>query len=59
MPPDDLEALVAATRQILDDAELRRRLVMRGLELARELTLEAQAEQVVRFIAAPALPAPE
>jgi glycosyltransferase involved in cell wall biosynthesis len=59
VPSDDLEALVAATRQILDDAELRRRLVSRGLELARELTLEAQAEQVVRFIAAPALPASE
>jgi glycosyltransferase involved in cell wall biosynthesis len=57
--PDDLQALVAATRQILDESELRRRLVTRGLELANELTLEAQAEQVIRFIAAPALPRPE
>jgi glycosyltransferase involved in cell wall biosynthesis len=59
VPPDDLEALVAATRRILDDAELRGRLVTRGLELAEELTLEAQAEQVIRFIGAPRLPAPE
>jgi glycosyltransferase involved in cell wall biosynthesis len=59
VPPDDLEALVAATRQLLDDRELRHRLVSRGLELAHELTLEAQAEQVIRFIGAPALPAPE
>lgn len=59
VPPDDLEALVAATRRILDDAELRARLVTRGLELAQELTLEAQAEQVIRFIGAPTLPAPE
>jgi glycosyltransferase involved in cell wall biosynthesis len=59
VPPDDLEALVAATRRILDDAELRARLVTRGLELAEELTLEAQAEQVIRFIGAPRLPAPE
>ena len=58
VPSDDLEALVAATRQILDEPELRRRLVSRGLELAQELTLEAQVEQVIQFIAAPAPPAP-
>jgi glycosyltransferase involved in cell wall biosynthesis len=59
VPPDDLEALVSATRELLDDPELRHRLVSRGLELAADLTLEAQAEQVVRFIGALRLPAPE
>lgn len=59
VPPDDLEALVAAIRRILDDPELRSRLVSRGLALAHELTLEAQVKQVVRFIAAPTLPSPE
>jgi glycosyltransferase involved in cell wall biosynthesis len=59
VPPDDLDALVSAIRRILDEPELRSRLVSEGLRLARELTLEAQVEQVVRFIAAPSLPAPE
>jgi glycosyltransferase involved in cell wall biosynthesis len=59
VPPDDLDALVSATREILDDAELRRRLVARGLELAHELTLEAQAEQVIDFIGALPRAAPE
>jgi glycosyltransferase involved in cell wall biosynthesis len=59
VPPDDLDALVSSTRQILDDPELRRRLVSRGLQLAQELTLEAQAEQVIGFIAAQPRAAPE
>jgi len=50
VPPDELEALVDAIRRITDDPALRDRLVTRGRELARDLTLEAQAERVVRFI---------
>jgi glycosyltransferase involved in cell wall biosynthesis len=50
VPVDDREALVAAIRTLADDAELRERLVHRGLELARERTLEAQAALVADFI---------
>jgi glycosyltransferase involved in cell wall biosynthesis len=50
VPPSDLEALVGAIQQLAEDEELRERLVARGLELGRSLTLEAQAERVARFI---------
>jgi glycosyltransferase involved in cell wall biosynthesis len=52
VPRNDLEAMVKAIDRIIDDSELRDRLVSRGLELARELTREAQAARVARFIAA-------
>ena len=51
VPPDDLDALVAALRRIVEE-EPRRALAKRGLEIARELTLERQAERVARFLAA-------
>jgi glycosyltransferase involved in cell wall biosynthesis len=50
VPPDDLEALVATIRRLDDDADERDRVVARGLELARGLTLEAQVERVVGFV---------
>jgi glycosyltransferase involved in cell wall biosynthesis len=50
VPPDDLDALVAAIRRLDDDARERDRVVARGLELARNLTLEAQVERVVAFV---------
>lgn len=50
VPVDDREALVAAIRKLGDDSELRERLVARGLELAGERTLEAQAAVVAAFI---------
>jgi glycosyltransferase involved in cell wall biosynthesis len=50
VPPDDLEALVAAILRIDDEPELRDRLARHGLELAGELTMETQAERVVEFI---------
>lgn len=50
--PGDRDALVAAIERLTDDAELRETLVRRGLELAAELTLEAQSERVAKFIAA-------
>jgi glycosyltransferase involved in cell wall biosynthesis len=55
VPPDDLDALVAAVRRLAGDAALRGRLVERGLELAADLTLEAQAAAVARFIGAKAV----
>jgi glycosyltransferase involved in cell wall biosynthesis len=50
VPPDDLEALAGGITRLADDANLRARLVADGLRLMRELTLEAQAERVVRFL---------
>jgi glycosyltransferase involved in cell wall biosynthesis len=53
VPPSDLQALTAAITRLAEDEELRYRLVARGLELARERTLEAEADRVVAFLAAP------
>jgi glycosyltransferase involved in cell wall biosynthesis len=50
VPPADVDALVAALLRMTDDAEGRTRRVRRGIELARESTLDAQAERVARFI---------
>ena len=50
VPPNDRAALVAAIRRLAADGELRESLVFRGLELARERTLEAQATLVAEFI---------
>jgi glycosyltransferase involved in cell wall biosynthesis len=52
VPPGDVDALVSAVERVTNDAPLRRLNVARGLELARSMTLEAEAERVVRFIAA-------
>jgi glycosyltransferase involved in cell wall biosynthesis len=51
VPPADLDALVRAIRHLSADAELRNRLVARGLELARETTVEVEADRVARFLA--------
>jgi glycosyltransferase involved in cell wall biosynthesis len=50
VPPADLEALTTAVLRLSDDAELRERLVARGLDLARERTLEAEAGRVATFL---------
>jgi glycosyltransferase involved in cell wall biosynthesis len=50
VPPSDLDALVAAILRLTDDAELRERLVERGLELADGYTLESTSARVARFI---------
>jgi glycosyltransferase involved in cell wall biosynthesis len=53
VPPSDADALIAAVLRLADDEELRNRLVARGLELARERTLEAEAERVASFLRNP------
>jgi glycosyltransferase involved in cell wall biosynthesis len=50
VPPRDVDALVDGMRRLVDDEELRARLVGHGLRLARELTVEAEAERVVQFM---------
>jgi glycosyltransferase involved in cell wall biosynthesis len=50
VPPSDREALVEAVLRVADDERLRRELVERGLEHARDRTLEAQAAKVAAFL---------
>jgi glycosyltransferase involved in cell wall biosynthesis/membrane-associated phospholipid phosphatase len=57
VPPADLDALVAAVLRITDDRELRNRLVARGLDVARDSTLDVQAGRVARFMMATGDPA--
>jgi len=54
VPPSDREALIGAVKELTDGAELRARLAGRGLELARERTLEAEARRVAAFLRAAA-----
>ena len=51
VPPGDCHALVGAVRRLRDDASLRDRVVSHGLRLARETTIEHEADRVARFIA--------
>ncbi len=50
VPPSDLDALVAAILRLTEDAELRERVVERGLELVDGHTLESTSARVARFI---------
>jgi glycosyltransferase involved in cell wall biosynthesis len=52
VPPGDAEAVAAAVIRLADDEELRSGLVQRGLALARERTLEAEAARVAAFLRA-------
>lgn len=49
--PRDPEALAAAMNRVLTDGELRRRLIRRGLERVRGLTVESFADQVATILA--------
>jgi glycosyltransferase involved in cell wall biosynthesis len=51
VPSDDLDALVEAVLRVSDRPEVREGLVARGLELVPALTLEAEAERVLGFMA--------
>jgi glycosyltransferase involved in cell wall biosynthesis len=51
VPPDDAVAAAGAVQRLIDDRALRERLVVAGLRRAERATLEAQAAEVVRFIA--------
>ncbi|WP_131770380.1 glycosyltransferase, partial [Candidatus Protofrankia californiensis] len=46
VPPSDVQGLVDAVNRLVDDGDLRDRLVARGLEIARAATLEAEADRV-------------
>ena len=50
VPPADLDALVAALVQAIEDAGGRDLRVREGLEAARAWTLDKQAERIARFI---------
>lgn len=47
VPPRDSAALAAAIGRVIHDGELRRRMIRRGLELARQVTLEAVVKDIV------------
>lgn len=47
VPPDDVDALASAIKRVIEDGELRARLVHNGLERARRTTVDAQAEAIV------------
>jgi glycosyltransferase involved in cell wall biosynthesis len=51
VPPSNVEALVAAILQLIDEPEERDDRVRHGLGLASRNTLEAQAARIARFIA--------
>jgi len=47
---DSADAIAAAIRRLVDDVELRRRLIANGYETARANTVERQAEQMMRIV---------
>jgi len=51
VPPADASALVRAVEEMADDTSARERRVQRGLELARNRTLEGESGRVARFLA--------
>jgi glycosyltransferase involved in cell wall biosynthesis len=50
VPPHDPDAIVDALDRIAADPELRRRLVLRGLDAAAAATMEAQLDRVAHFL---------
>jgi phosphatidylinositol alpha 1,6-mannosyltransferase len=50
VPPHDVDAIVAAARELLDDEWQRRFLRDRGLEWAGQHTVEAQADRLVNWM---------
>ncbi len=54
IPPGDADAAADALRALADDPGRRAALVERGLQYARDHTIEAETERVARFIGAPA-----
>jgi glycosyltransferase involved in cell wall biosynthesis len=50
VPPGDVAALADAVAVLTDDGDRRSQLVERGLELARERTLEREAARVAAFV---------
>jgi glycosyltransferase involved in cell wall biosynthesis len=48
---DSADAIAAAIRRLVDDAELRRRLIANGYDTARANTVERQAEQMMHIVA--------
>lgn len=51
IPPGDADAAAGALRRIAEDAELRERLVERGVERVRAHTTEAETRKIVEFFA--------
>ncbi len=50
VPPDDEDALVGAIERLASEPDLRRRLGVRALELARGVTIDSESARVAEFI---------
>jgi len=50
IPPHNQSALVNAIREVIADKNLRQRLIQGGLQRAKEVTLEVQANKLIKFI---------
>lgn len=53
VPAEDAVALADAVIELTDNDDLRERMVRAGLELSRQVTLEAQSQRVAAFLAKP------
>ncbi len=50
VPPGNAEAIASAVTRMVEDGELRTRLVVAGLAATRELTLQAQVAELAAFV---------
>jgi glycosyltransferase involved in cell wall biosynthesis len=50
VPPRDVDSFVEAVYRVGDDAELRERLIERGLSIVRSMTADSQAKRIASFI---------
>ncbi len=50
VPPGDAQAIASAVARIVDDHDVRARLVAAGLEATRELTLQSQVAEFAAFV---------
>jgi len=50
VPPEDVDSFVEAVYRLGDDAELRAKLVERGLSIVRSMTADSQAKRIASFI---------
>jgi glycosyltransferase involved in cell wall biosynthesis len=56
--PGDVSALANAIESVVEDEHLRERIVRRGLEVVRPLTVEAESARVARFLGGAEGPSP-
>lgn len=50
IPPNDIQAIYEAIKNLISDSELRKKIIKNGLEIVNECTLEVQTKKLVSFI---------